>query len=194
MCLICTKEYNTNTTSIYCCENTQVRKMPKELINLEILYCHETQIKKIPKTLIKLEMLNCQNTEVRKIPKTLINLKELYCNNSQIKKIPKTLINLKYLYCAYTQIKFIPNIIKNLEWLNCGSYILVSPQTYKLKSNNKRYLTFTRCQVRYKSKLRRTSALRSLKFAYDPKYIIGYNTKKQLEKLFKGPPFQTHNI
>jgi hypothetical protein len=36
--------------------------------------------------------------------------------------------------------------------------------------------------VRYKSKLK----LKNLKFAYDPKYIIGHNTKKQLERLFKN--------
>ena len=38
MCLICTKEYN-NITSIYCCENRQIKKIPKTLINLKVLNC-----------------------------------------------------------------------------------------------------------------------------------------------------------
>jgi hypothetical protein len=161
MCKICRKEYDANTTSIYCCEN----------------------VKKIPKTLIKLDTLNCQYSQIKKIPKTLINLEQLSCQYSQIKKIPITLINLKRIGCCYnTQIKFIPDTIKDLEYLYCYGDVLVSPQTYKLKSNNKRYLTFTRCQVRYKLKMR----LKNLKFAYDPKYIIGHNTKKQLERLFQN--------
>jgi Leucine-rich repeat (LRR) protein len=199
MCIICDKEYNDNTEFIECCEDvkkipktlinlkelygneTQIKKIPKELINLEILYFDYTQIKKIPKTLINLILLDCNN-KIKKIPKELINLKTLYCTNTQIKKIPKTLTKLKLLRVRNTQIKFIPDTLINLEWLICDANVLVSPQTYKLKSNNKKYLTFTRCQAKYKHKLR----LRKLKFAYDPKYIIGHTTKKQLVKLFQN--------
>jgi Leucine-rich repeat (LRR) protein len=159
MCIICDKEYNDNTEFIECCED--VKKIPKELINLRTLYCDETQIKKIPKE--------------------LINLETLYCDETQIKFIPKELINLKRLICDDTQIKFIPETIKNLIRLICDVNVLVSPQTYKIEPNNKYYLTFVRCQAIYKYKLR----LRKLKFAYDPKYIIGHTTKKQLAKLFK---------
>jgi Leucine-rich repeat (LRR) protein len=163
MCIICSKKYNTNTTFIYCCKNVKkIPKIPKTLINLKYLYCHESQI--------------------RKIPKTLINLKNLYCENTNVKKIPKTLINLKSLYCVNTKIKFIPETIKYLGFLSCNKDVLVSPQIYIKDPNNKKYLTFTRCQVRYKLKLR----LRKLKFAYDPKYIIGHNAKLQLERLFKN--------
>ena len=58
MCLICTKEYNNDTTSIYCCENKQIKKIPKTLINLEKLSCQNSQIRKIPKTLINLKTNN----------------------------------------------------------------------------------------------------------------------------------------
>jgi hypothetical protein len=84
------------------------------------------------------------------------------------------------LYCDNTHIKFIPETLKNLDTLYCNSDVLVSPQTRIKKTNNKKYLTFTRCQARYRNKLR----LKNLKFAYDPKYIIGHTIKKQLEKLF----------
>jgi Leucine-rich repeat (LRR) protein len=160
MCEICTKDYDISLIYLLCCENVKI--VPKELINLDTLYCDKTQIKKIPKTLINLKELYCQNTQIRKIFKTLIKLQALYCNNSQIKKIPKTLINLKELYC--------------------NNDVLISPQTYITEPNNKYYLTFTRCQARYKLKLR----LKNLKFAYHPKYIIGHNTKKQLAKLFQN--------
>jgi Leucine-rich repeat (LRR) protein len=180
MCLICTKEYNVNTKVIHCCEN--IKKIPKTLIKLKELYCQISQIKKIPKTLINLESLYCHETQIKKIPKTLINLEYLYCHETQIEKIPKSLINLKLLYCYETQIKFIPETIKHLKILYCNKYVLVSPHTYILQINNKKYLTFTRCQKNYKNKLR----LKNLKFAYDPKYIIGHNTKKQLAKLFQN--------
>jgi Leucine-rich repeat (LRR) protein len=201
MCEICNKDYDIDTTiTLLCCvavkkipktlinlktlscKYSQIRKIPKTLINLTLLFCSDTQIRKIPKTLINLTHLYCDNTQIRKIPKSLINLDTIYCNHTQIKKIPKTLINLYYLYCDYTQIKFIPNTIKNLQYIYCNKNILISPQTYEKELNNKKYLTFTRCQKNYKNKLR----LRKLKFAYDPKYIIGHNTKKQLERFFQN--------
>jgi hypothetical protein len=134
-------------------------------INTKVIYCCRN-VKKIPKILINLKTLNCRFTYIRKIPKILINLKTLNCRNSQIKFIPETLIKLEHLLC--------------------NKYVLVSPQTYIIEPNNKKYLTFARCQARYKNKLRRTAALRKLKFAYDPKYIIGHNTKKQLARLFQN--------
>ena len=180
MCRICRKEYNINTEFINCCGNIKI--IPKELIKLKYLYCYETQIGKIPKTLIKLENLYCENTQIKKLPKTLIKLNTLYCNNSQIKKIPETLINLETFYFRRTQIKFIPKTLINLKYLYFDNDVLVSPQTYIIEPNNKYYLTFTRCQVRYKIKLR----LNKLKFAYDPNYIIGHNAKKQLERIFQN--------
>jgi Leucine-rich repeat (LRR) protein len=160
MCIICRKEYDISLTNLACCEN----------------------IKKIPNKLMYLNLLNLDNTNIKKIPKKLIKLRYLYCDHTQIRKIPKTLINLRHLYCRNSQVKFIPDTIKDLGFLNCNKYVLVSPKTYKKEPNNKRYLTFTRCQVRYKLKLR----LKNLKFAYDPKYIIGHNAKKQLARFFQN--------
>jgi len=80
MCLICTKEYN-NITSIYCCENRQIKKIPKTLINLEKLSCQFTLVKKIPKTLINLDTLICNTIQIKKIPETIKNLKVLNCDN-----------------------------------------------------------------------------------------------------------------
>jgi hypothetical protein len=180
MCRICKKEYDNDTVFIDCCGN--IKKIPKELVNLKTLYCFDTQVKKIPKTLINLKTLRIHNTQIKKIPKTLINLEILGCSDTQIKKIPKTLVNLEILGCTNTQIKFIPETLVNLKILSCCNNILISPQTYKKKFNNTYYLIFTRYQARYKYKLK----LRKLKFAYDPKYIIGHTTKKQLVKLFKN--------
>jgi Leucine-rich repeat (LRR) protein len=161
MCGICRNDYDNNSINfIDCCGN--VKKIPKDLINLKILYCFDAQVKKIPKT--------------------LINLKTLRIHNTQIKFIPDTLINLEILGCTNTQIKFIPDTLINLVILGCCNNILISPQTIKIEPNNKYYLTFVRCQVRYRNKL----SLRKLKFAYDPKYIIGHTTKKQLVKLFQN--------
>jgi hypothetical protein len=140
MCIICRKEYDNETVFIDYCEN--IKKIPKELVNLETLYCYFTQIK----------------------------------------FIPKELVNLKRLICDDTQIKFIPETIKNLEILQCDDNVLVSPQTYKIEPNNKYYLIFARCQAIYRNRLRNSK----LKFAYDPKYIIGHTTKKQLVKLFQN--------
>jgi hypothetical protein len=82
--------------------------------------------------------------------------------------------------CYCLNIKFIPESLKKLIELHCYDEILISPKTYKKEPNNKRYLTFTNCQKRYKY----NQKLCMLKFAYDPKYIIGYNVKLQINKLF----------
>jgi hypothetical protein len=118
--------------------------------------------------------------DAKKLPNTLDKLRYLKIRSTYIKKIPKTLINLKLLICNHTQIKFIPETLKNLDTLYCNSDVLVSPQTRIKKTNNKKYLTFTRCQKNYKYKLKN----KNLKFAYDSKYIIRHTIKKQLEKLF----------
>ena len=167
------------------CDNTQIKKIPNTLIKLKLLYCDNTQIKKIPNTLLNLEKLSCQNSQIRKIPKTLINLNEVYCYLSCIKKIPETLINLNEVYCQETKIKFIPEINKILI-IGCDNDVLISPQTFISEINNKRYLTFTRCQARYRLKYIKAAIFNKLKFAYDPKYIIGHNAKKQLERIFQN--------
>jgi len=177
-CGICKKNYNNEMVYIECRED--VKNISKELINLKTAICNNTQIKKILKTLTNLKYLNCSNTQIKFIPKELINLKILEIQNTQIKFIPETLIKLEKLGCSNTQIKFIPEILKKLKWLWCDYNILVSPQICTKELNNKYYLTFVRCQARYRNKLR----LRKLKFAYDPKYIIGHTTKKQIMKLF----------
>jgi hypothetical protein len=167
MCQICKKKYD---------------------VNIKVIICYEFNNLYIPKTLINLEQLNCPFSNVKKIPKELINLEILECYNTNVKTIPNTLTNLKSLYCANTQIKFIPETIINLRRLHCDDDILVSPQTYKIEPNNKYYLTFTRCQKNYKNKLR----LKNLKFAYHPKYIIGYTIKKQLINLFLKTEFKIY--
>jgi hypothetical protein len=160
MCIICRKEYDVNTKVIYCCDN----------------------IKKIPKTLINLKTLDCCKTQIKKIPETLINLRTLYCSHTQIKFIPKTLIKLKEIFGGSSNLIYLPEEFTKLDVLTCGGLVLISPRTYNKSPNNKRYLTFVRCQVRYKLKLR----LNKLKFAYDPKYIIGHNAKKQLVRFFQN--------
>jgi hypothetical protein len=131
---------------------------------------------------VNIECILCCR-KVKKIPKELINLKYLVCIGSKIKTIPNTLVNLENLEVCYTNVKFIPDNLK-LKGLKTNCNILISPKTYKQEPNNQRYLTFTNCQKRYKHKFKRTAALRMLKFAYDPKYIIGYNVKLQIKKLF----------
>jgi Leucine-rich repeat (LRR) protein len=155
MCIICEKKINENTERIICCQN----------------------VKKIPK-LKNLKTLAFSYLKIKKIPKELINLKELLCHDTPIKKIPKTLVKLRELNIYNTNVKFIPENLKVIT-LRTEKNILVSPKTYKQEPNNQRYLTFTNCQKRYKYRRR----LSMLKFAYDPKYIIGYNVKLQINKL-----------
>jgi Leucine-rich repeat (LRR) protein len=81
MCGICRNDYDKNSINfIDCCRN--VKKIPKDLINLKILYCFDAQVKKIPKTLINLKTLRIHNTQIKFIPDTLINLVILGCCNN----------------------------------------------------------------------------------------------------------------
>ena len=70
------------------CNNTY--KIKSE--NLDISNCQI--IAKLPKTLINVEILNISNTKITKIPKELTKLSILYCHNTQITSIPKELINI----------------------------------------------------------------------------------------------------
>ena len=77
----------------------------------------------------------------------------LNCSYTKIKKIPKELVNLNNLIC-YTKIKFIPDTLKIWNDIFCYNEVLISPKTHNILPNNKRYLTFTNCQKRYKYRLR----------------------------------------
>jgi len=176
MCIICEKKINENIEKIICCQN--VKKIPKTLINIKILFFSYLKIKKIPKELVNLKKLYISYSEIKTIPKELVNLTELFILRSKIKKIPKTLVNLRELNIYNTNVKFIPENLKVIT-LRTEKNILISPKTQTISPNNKKYLTFTNCQKRYKYRRR----LCMLKFAYDPKYIIGYNVKLQINKL-----------
>jgi hypothetical protein len=104
MCIICTKEYDENTTELWCCEN--VTEIPF-LTNLEELHCSNTQITEIP-FLPKLKNLYCSCTLIKQIP-ILPELEYLYCYITQITEIP-ILPNLKYLHCSHTLITKLPDI------------------------------------------------------------------------------------
>ena len=47
MCIICNNQYDIYIIKITICN--QIKKIPKELINLQILNCYKTKIKEIPK-------------------------------------------------------------------------------------------------------------------------------------------------
>ena len=83
MCIICTKEYDENTTEIWCCANvTEIPILPK----LKYLDCYRTRITKIP-LLPELQILYCSYTRITEIP-ILPKLKYLHCYNTQIAEIP----------------------------------------------------------------------------------------------------------
>ncbi len=200
MCIICRKEYNENTDFIECCTN--VTEIPNTLINLKNLNCGYTQIKELPNTLISLEVLQCDYTELRKIPNTFVNLISLWCGYTLIREIPEEFVKLRLFRCSYTYltkipnistlnniscvdtlVKFIPEVCKNLRDLAIeNDNILVSPDTFVIEPNNKKYQIFRNCQKRYRRKFQ----YRGREFAYPPLYIIGYNMKKQLIKMLKG--------
>jgi len=106
MCIICTRNFTVETTEIVACnkvknipkkltcKNTDIKEIPKELVNLECLKCGDTSIKELPNTLTKLTYLSCKNIEITEIPKELISLVEIRVNNMII-KVPKELINIK---------------------------------------------------------------------------------------------------
>jgi hypothetical protein len=102
------------------------------------------------------------------------------CNKTKIRYISNKLINLQEFHSGNTSIIYLPDTIKNLVHLYCSDNVLISPHIYKKQTNNKLYLTFTNCQKKYKLKIK----LRKITSAYNPKYIIGWNTKKQIEKIF----------
>ena len=120
MCIICSGNYDINSTYLNCSFCKNIKKIPKKLINLTELNCNYTKIKKIPKKFINLTNLHCEKTQIKKIPKELVNLKILYCCESiKIKEIPKELVNLTELICNYTEIKKIPKELVNLVYLDC---------------------------------------------------------------------------
>ena len=118
MCIICRKEYNENTTKIWCCPD--VTEIPL-LLGLQSLYCYNTQITEIP-ILPKLKNLWCSHTLVTEIP-LLPELKELHCSNTRITEIP-LLPELQILNCYDTQIAEIPLLkdckinYNSCKWLN----------------------------------------------------------------------------
>lgn len=42
MCIICTNEYDTNLTILNCLSCNEIKEIPKEFVNLEILHCYNT--------------------------------------------------------------------------------------------------------------------------------------------------------
>ena len=140
MCIICTKEYDENTTKIWCCPDvTEIPILPK----LEYLDCYRTRITKIP-LLPELKRLWCNNTRITEIP-LLLKLEILHCYNTQITEIP-LLPELKELRCSNTQITEIP-ILKDCkinynscEWLNPPkeSISLVGKIQNKIRTVNQR--------------------------------------------------------
>lgn len=108
MCIICRKEYDSNTTSINCLGCKKIESIPY-LPKLTTLYIAYTNIKKIP-FFDKLQILYCEYTQIEEIPH-LPDLFELYCGNTQIKKIP-FFPNLNILSCTNTRITDIPYLPK----------------------------------------------------------------------------------
>jgi len=151
MCIVCTKEYDQNTTVLHCClkvteihvlpnltqlncSNTGVTRIPI-LPNLTYLDCSYTKVTEIP-ILPNLTYLNCSNSEVTGIP-VLPKLIYLNCYLTNVTEIP-VLPNLTELYCDHTRVPVLPN----LTFLSCGNntgiyYISHIYKNIRIESNNK---------------------------------------------------------
>ena len=124
MCIICQYEndieYIINIKKIHCFDCKNVKYIPKELIQLEVLYCNNTDIIEIPKELISLKKLNVNECKIKNIPSTLVNLEILYCNDTLIENIPDNLSKLKQLHCERSNIKYINNdYIDTINVIDC---------------------------------------------------------------------------
>jgi hypothetical protein len=101
--------------------------VPNTLTKLRYLNCSDVcfkSLKKLPKEFVNLEVLFCGNSEINEIPETYVNLITLSCPHTNIKCLPKTLINLKYLDCFDTKIIEIPVEYKNLKYIVCSQKII----------------------------------------------------------------------
>jgi len=131
MCIVCTNEYDQNTTGLLCCkEVTEIPVLP----NLTHLWCRYTKVTEIP-VLPNLTTLYCYNTKVTEIP-LLPNLTTLYCYNTKVTEIP-LLPNLTTLCCTNTGIKYISDIYKNI-YISSNTEIIFY-NDYQLRKFQKNY-------------------------------------------------------
>ncbi len=181
-----------------------------DLPNLEELICHDNHTTIIMKNFNKLKILKLSLCSVTKYP-NFPNIISISMIMQRLIKKPKKILNerrkLTYDYGdAMRCLPYTPKL-KNLKW--CTSSLLyisddirldtlridsdltlISPLTFdvtKLESytyfhqvNNKKYLIFVNCQKRLKLKY----GLKKLTYAYFPSYIVGYNIKHQINKMF----------
>jgi Leucine-rich repeat (LRR) protein len=110
MCIVCSGNYDQNTTMINCNNCKFVKKIPP-LKGIKYLYCGYTNITEIP-FLPNLEILHCSNTKIKNIP-MLPKLRKLTCIKTQIKQIfnlPE-LFDLTCEYSAVTNIGELPKLV-----------------------------------------------------------------------------------
>lgn len=130
MCLICEYKNKINEIkyikTLYCLECKNITKLPKELINLEILFCNNTNISEIPDTYIKLKKLNiskCKN--IKELSKNFKELEILYCIETNITNIPYEYENLIELCIENTPIQILnltnSKKLKSIIALHCNN-------------------------------------------------------------------------
>ncbi len=183
MCGICEDNYELYEKEISCCR--KVTKLPDKYLYVRDLTCYGTDITEIPKTYIHLHTLNCAMSKIQSIPETLTELIFIDCTMTKVRFLSNNFTQLLILWCNRSDLIYIPDTFTELVRLFCNSkYILISPKIFKRKSNNKRYKIFTNCQKNIKRKYQQKEKLKYLITAYNPIYLIGYNTKQQLKRKF----------
>jgi hypothetical protein len=125
MCIICiTRDYTTlaELKTLDCSECTEIKFIPKELVNLVELICDRCPaLTTIPKELIHLKKLICWGCRcIKEIPREFTSLEILECDGCPISNIPKELLYLRILDCSYCPIKEIPKELVKLTVLKCN--------------------------------------------------------------------------
>lgn len=131
MCIICIHQDDIqpiiNIKNLHCFECKQIKSIPKEMIDLEVLFCNNTNIKIIPSTLVLLKILNINKCNIKSIPSTLNNIEILYCNDTLIESIPDSFNKLEELHCERTSIKYLNNnYIRIINVIDCKNLLAIN--------------------------------------------------------------------
>ncbi len=119
--------YNTNITAVptydtledLYCFGTPISELP-HLPRLKKLLAQGSQLRALPADAFDLEMININETNVDTLPTTLISLKWLSAKRTKITEIPSQLISLEWLNIKDSKVGELPAALPSLQYLNCG--------------------------------------------------------------------------
>lgn len=107
MCKICTTplEQLKLETQLFSNGCRRLSVIPKEMVNLTVLYCYGSPVRAIPKELTKLKLLIVDNCPIDEIPSELSALEEISaCDCPNLRRLPMHLPRLSRLLCVNSRL------------------------------------------------------------------------------------------